>query len=100
MYSKGYYEKLSAKKAKGLNEVLHQRYPNLNEASSFEKEIILFDLRDLIINFLEKKGYFEPSKTPISLMIKIENFVHDLIQQSLHKAHDVQNKEEMGFGNP
>ena len=95
-----YYEKLTAKKIKKLKEFFYQYHPNLHEVSNVEREIILFDFRDVIVEFLEKRGYFERDKTPISLIIKIENFVSDLIQQSLQKSDLIKNREEMGFGIP
>ena len=98
--AKRYYTKLTAKPAKKLEEFFYRCYPNLCEASNIERETILFDFRDTIVGFLEKRGYFDRGKTPITLIIKIENFVSDLIQQSLRRVNDIKNREEMGFGIP
>ena len=54
--------------------------------------------RDACVNFLEEKGYFPHGKVPISMIIKIENFVCDLLHQAVSKARDIEMKDEVGFG--
>ena len=65
-----------------------------------KKEIVMFDLRDACVNFLEEKGFFPPGRVPISMIIKIENFVSDLLHQAVSKARDIEMKGELGFGEP
>ena len=99
--AKKYFQRITGKSSRGeLGELLRHGCKNLHESTHSEREIVMFDLRDACVNFLEEKGYFPYGKVPISLIIKIENFVCDLLHQATGKARDIEQKDEMGFGTP
>tara|TARA_Y100000310_G_scaffold258888_1_gene267428 strand:- start:1339 stop:1851 length:513 start_codon:yes stop_codon:yes gene_type:complete len=96
-----YFQRMTGKTpAQELEEMYNQGSWSLCESIGVEKEIVLFDLRDACVNFLEEKGYFPRGKVPISMIIKIENFAHDLLHQATTKARDIEMKNELGFGIP
>jgi len=96
-----YFRRITGKTPeRELKEVYKRCTCNLRESSGIENEVALFDLRDACVNFLEEKGYFSPGKVPISMVIKIENFTHDLLQQAIVRAKDIEMKNELGFGVP
>ena len=99
--AKKYFQRITGKNHPNeLREIFRNRCRNLHESSTIEREIVVFDLRDICVNFLEEKGYFLRGRVPISMIIKIENFVSDLLHQAVRRSLDIEMKGELGFGEP
>ena len=93
------YKKMTGKDAEDrLRESLKVNLLHLVESSS--NEIRIFDLRDAIVNFLESRGIFGWGKTPVSTVIKIENFAEQLISQCDESKEVTRMARELGFGKP
>jgi len=93
------YKKMTGKDAEGrLRESLQVNLLYLAESSS--NEIRIFDLRDAIVNFLESRGIFRWGKTPVSTVIKIENFAEQLVTQCDESNEVTRMARELGFGKP
>ena len=98
---KKYFQRITGKNPPNeLQEIFRNRCQNLHESCSIEREIVMFDLRDACVNFLEEKGFFPRGRVPISMIIKIENFVSDLLHQAVRTARGIEMKGELGFGEP
>jgi len=100
-HAKKYFRRITGKNPPDeLQEIFRNGCQNLHESRGTEKEIVIFDLRDACVDFLEEKGYFPRGKVPISMIIKIENFVSDLLHQAVSRARNIEMKDELGFGTP